>query len=464
MSYIDENFLLYGETAKKLYFGYAATQPIFDYHCHLSEKQILENARFKDIAELWLGGDHYKWRLMRSCGVDERFITGDASGKEKFLAYCGAVESAFGNPLYQWSQLELEKCFGCTLEINTENVERIWQECNAVIERESLSPVKLIERANVRHVYTTNEIFDDLSVFGEIAAKGYGFTVTPALRADKIMNVEAADYNAQVDKLQALTSRIDSLDDLENAVKTRLDEFVKSGAKASDIALEKIYPIASRSVAADVFARRRAGKAIEKSDEEAFKGYFTRFLIGLYAERGVCVELHIGALRNVNSVAFRSLGADSGYDCVSDRDSASNLAKLFDSLSVESRLPKTVLFNLNPKLNVELTTLAGCFQSSEARGKIQYGPAWWFLDHKRGMERQLADLAATGHLGSFIGMLTDSRSFLSYSRHDYFRRVLCNVLGEASDRGEITSNVELIGETVKNICYFNAVRYFGEND
>ena len=464
MSYIDKNFLLKGETARRLYFGYAEKEPIFDYHCHLSEKQILENKPFGDITEIWLGGDHYKWRLMRSYGINERYITGDAPSEEKFAAYCEALGSAFGNPLYHWSQLELETYFGCTLEINAANADAIRKTCNEYIEKNALTPVKLIADSNVKHVYTTNEIFDDLSVFAQIKKKGYPFTVTPALRADKIMNVDAKNFNEQADKLQAVTRPIATLDDLEEAVESRLKEFIAVGTKASDIALEKVCPLCPKEVAAKVFASRRSGAEITKAEAESFKGYFTRFLMALYAKFGIATELHIGAKRDVNTPAFRSLGSDTGYDCVSDDESTGNLAVLFDSLISENALPKTVLFNLNPKMNPEFTSLAGCFQSDEARGKIQYGAAWWFLDHKRGMERQLADLAATGHIGTFIGMLTDSRSFLSYSRHAYFRRILCNLLGEMSDNGEITADVDFIGKTVKNICYANAVNYFGEKE
>ena len=462
MSFIDKNFLLQGETARRLYFDYAENEPIFDYHCHLSEKQILENARFKSVTEVWLGGDHYKWRLMRTFGIDERRITGDASDEEKFDAYCEALESAFGNPLYHWSQLELETYFGCTLEINSRNAEKIRKTCDEYIVKNNLTPAKVIEMSNVKRIYTTNEIFDDLAVFDEIKKKNYSFAVSPALRADKIMNIDAEDYNAKIDLLEKLALPVRTLADLCRAVEIRVAEFVRVGAKASDIALEKVYPVYSAQEAEKIFAARRSGKEISARDAEVFKGYFTRFLMKTYARHGICTELHIGALRNVNSLAFRSLGADTGYDCISDAESTANLARLFDSLISENVLPKTVLFNLNPKMNAEMTTLAGCFQSSEARGKIQYGAAWWFLDNKRGMERQLADLAATGHIGTFIGMLTDSRSFLSYPRHAYFRRILCNVLGGMCDRGEITADVELIGNTVKKICYANAANYFGE--
>lgn len=461
MSYIKDNFLLENKTAERLYETYAKDMPIFDYHCHLPEKQILENKRFSDICEIWLGGDHYKWRLMRNYGVDEELITGNASNREKFGAYCKTLGTAFGNPLYHWSQVELKEFFGCELEINEENAEKIWEQCNDYIAKNDVTPASLIECSNVKCVVTTNEVFDDLTTFEKIKEKGYKFTVIPAFRADKIMNIEAEKYNDFIGLLEEKTSKINDLKDLEAALETRLEAFIKVGCRASDIALESVYPVADGKLAEEVFLKRRSGKNVTEEETKEFKGYLTYFLMKTYAKHGVATELHVGAMRNNNSVMLKKLGLDTGFDSISEENSIKNMSRLFDKLNSEKSLPKSIIFNLNPKMNSEIMTLAGCFQSSEAKGKIQYGPAWWFLDNKAGMYKHLDDLTATGHLGAFIGMLTDSRSFLSYPRHHYFRRILCNYLGKLMENGEMTTNEKLVGEVIKDICYRNAVAYFG---
>lgn len=461
MSYIKENFLLETKTAERLYRTYAADMPIFDYHCHLSEKEILENRPFADIYEMWLGGDHYKWRLMRNYGVPERLITGDAPHKEKFVAYCKALSTAFGNPLYHWSQAELKAYFNCEIEINEENAELIWDWCNEYIRLNALTPQKLVECSFVKHLYTTNEVFDDLSTFEKIAKKGYGFTVNPAFRADKIMNIEAANYNEFVARLEAQTHAIANLTDLETALEQRLTAFLAVGARASDISVERVYAVPERAEAAAVLEKRRRGEEITAAEAEIFKGYLTYFLMKLYAKHSVCTELHIGAMRNNNAEMLEKLGLDTGFDSISDENSIRSLSRLFDRLNSERALPKTIVFNLNPKMNAEIVSLLGCFQTDEAKGKMQYGAAWWFLDNKAGMEKHLSDLTATGHIATFLGMLTDSRSFLSYPRHQYFRRILCNYLGGLMERGEMTKDETLVGEVIRDICFRNAVRYFG---
>ena len=461
MSYIKENFLLTNKTAEKLYFDYAKTMPIFDYHCHLPEKQILENKPFNDVFEIWLAGDHYKWRLMRNFGINEEYITGKStSNKEKFLAYCRVLGSAFGNPLYHWSQVELKEFFGCEKEINEANAEAIWEECNAYIQANNVTPQSLIESSNVSHLFTTNEIFDDLTTFEEIAKKDYKFTVIPAFRADKIMNIDAAGYKGFIEKLEALTTPIASMDDLEKAIEARLQAFIKVGTRASDIALESVYPVTQQSQAEKVLKKALKGKKVSEEETKVFKGYLTYFLFKLYAKYNVATELHVGAMRNNNSQMLARLGLDTGYDSISEENSSKYTSRLFDRLNNENALPKTILFNLNPKMNAELMTIIGCFQSDEAKGKIQYGPAWWFLDNKVGMEKHLDDLTATGHLGAFIGMLTDSRSLLSYPRHHYFRRILCNFLGNMMEKGEMTADEAFVGEIVKDICYRNSIAYF----
>ncbi len=461
MSYIKENFLLRNKTAEKLYFDHAEKMPVFDYHCHLSEKQILENKPFNDVCEIWLGGDHYKWRLMRNYGVDEKYITGDATNEEKFNAYCKTLSTAFGNPLYHWSQVELKEFFNCELEINEENAKTIWNWCNDYIKLNRVTPQSLIEKSNVKFIFTTNEVFDDLTTFEKIAQKDYKFKVYPAFRADKIMNIEAEKYNDFVALLEKCTHEIKSLSDLKSALTARLIEFKKVGARASDIALEAVYPVADEKCAAEIFDIRRKGKAVTDEQAKIFKGYLTYFLMKTYAENGIATELHLGAMRNNNAKMLAALGLDTGYDSIAEDNSIKNLSRLFDKLNDENALPKTIVFNLNPKMNAEIVTLNGCFQSGEAKGKMQYGPAWWFLDNKVGMEKHLQDLTATGHIGAFIGMLTDSRSFLSYPRHHYFRRILCNYFGTMIENGEMTSDLNFVGKVVEDICYNNAVNYFG---
>lgn len=463
MSYLKNNFLLTSKTAEKLYFEYAKDMPIFDYHCHLPEKQILENAAFSNIYEIWLAGDHYKWRLMRNYGVDEKYITGDASDKEKFVAYCRTLGTAFGNPLYHWSQVELSEFFGCELEINEKNADAIWEQCNNYIRANNVTPKSLIEGANVKIIFTTNEVFDDLSTFEKIAAKGYNFKVIPAFRGDKIMNIEAQGYREFLGRLEALTHPIHDVKDLEEALAARLDEFIKVGCVAADISLERIYPIASRRKANEALSKALNGESVKQDATEAFKGYLTYSLMKLYASKGIRTELHIGPMRNNNTVMMKSIGADTGFDSISDENSIKTMSRLFDALNSENALPRTIVFNLNRKLNTEIMSLIGCFQTSEAKGKLQFGPAWWFLDNKSGMEDHLRDLTATGHIATFVGMLTDSRSLLSYPRHHYFRRILCDFLGGMMERGEMTSDIELVGSVVRDISYNNSINYFGMN-
>ncbi|MBQ8342485.1 MAG: glucuronate isomerase [Clostridia bacterium] len=459
-TYIKDNFLLTNKTAEKLYFGYAKDMPIFDYHCHLPEKQILANETFNDVYEVWLAGDHYKWRLMRNYGVNEEYITGNKSNKEKFIAYCTALGTAFGNPLYHWSQVELKEFFNCELEINAENAEQIWDWCNEFIKINNVTPQKLIEQSNVTHIFTTNEVFDDLTTFTEIAKKGYKFKVIPAFRGDKIMNIDAVGYCDQLAKLEALTQPINSIDELMEALEKRLQAFIEVGTTASDISVESVYPVPTADEANAVLSKVKAGGVPTVKDAEIFKGYLTYALMKMYARYNISTELHVGAMRNNNTQMLKKLGLDTGYDSMSDENSIKTMSRLFDQLNDENLLPKTIVFNLNPKMNAEIMTLIGAFQSDEARGKMQYGPAWWFLDNKVGMEKHLLDLTSTGHIAAFVGMLTDSRSLLSYPRHHYFRRILCNYLGGMMERGEMTQNEQLVGKVVQDICYHNSIAYF----
>lgn len=462
MGFIKDNFLLKNKTAEKLYNDYAKSMPIFDYHCHLSEKQLLENKRFDNIFDIWLAGDHYKWRLMRNFGIPEELITGNADKKDKFRAYLRALESAFGNPLYHWSAVELKEYFNCEVELREENADVIWDWCNDFIALNDITPASLIENSLVTNVFTTNEMFDDLSTFEKLSEKFKKFKVTPAFRADKIMNIDAEKYPEFVKLLEACSHKITDLGSLEKAVELRLKEFIKVGAKATDISFEKVLPVGDREKANEAFIKAVGGGKLTLYEAEEFKGYFAYFLMKLYAKYNLKTELHVGALRNVNKKAFDKLGLDTGYDIISDSESLTALARLFDRLNNEDGLPACILFNLNPKMNAEFMSLIGAFQGNP-RGVMQYGPAWWFLDNKAGMEKHLIDLTATGHLGVFVGMLTDSRSFLSYPRHHYFRRILCSYLGELIERGEMTDDLAFVGKVVQNICYNNAINYFGMN-
>ena len=459
MSYIKDNFLLTNKTAERLYEKYAKNMPIFDYHCHLPEKQILANEGFNDVYEIWLAGDHYKWRLMRNYGMNEEYITGNKSNKEKFIAYCTVLGTAFGNPLYHWSQVELKDFFNCEIEINEENAELIWDWCNEYIKLNNVTPQKLIEQSNVTHLFTTNEAIDDLSTFPAIEKKGYNFKVIPAFRADKALAIETEGFAKYIGVLENLTLEIDHLDELLEAIDRRLGQFVLVGTTACDIAVERIPEIPTREEASKIFEDRLTGIIPSKADAEKFRGYMVYELMKLYAERGLVTELHVGPMRNNNSRMMAKLGPDTGFDSISDENSIKNMSRLFDRLDSEGCLPKTIVFNLNRKMNTEIMTLIGSFQSDEAKGKLQYGPAWWFLDNKVGMEKHLEDLTATGHIATFVGMLTDSRSLLSYPRHHYFRRILCKYLGGMMERGEMTQDEKLVGKVVQDICYNNAMKY-----
>ena len=372
--------------------------------------------------------------------------------------------TAFGNPLYHWSQVELKEFFNCEIEINEENAELIWDWCNEYIKLNNITPQKLIEQSNVSHLFTTNEAIDDLSTFPAIAAKGYKFKVIPAFRADKALAIETDAFNGYIEKLASLTHKIESLDELLSAISIRVEEFKKVGTTASDIAAERVPAIPLKEEADEILKARLSGSIPTKEDAEKFRGYMLYALMKLYATQGLVTELHVGPMRNNNSRMMAAIGPDTGFDSISDENSIKTMSRLFDRLDSEGCLPKTIVFNLNPKMNAEIMTLIGSFQTDEARGKLQYGPAWWFLDNKVGMEKHLEDLTATGHIATFVGMLTDSRSLLSYPRHHYFRRILCNYLGGMMERGEMTQDEKLVGKVVKDVCYYNSIKYLGMED
>ena len=459
--FIGKDFLLTNDTAKRLYHECAKDMPIFDYHCHLSEKVIEKDETFEDFFELWLGGDHYKWRLMRNYGIDERYITGNASHKEKFDCYVHALETAYGNPLYHWSHMELRAYFSIEERICSANADMIWEKANNYIKTHKLSPSSLIGGSNVKIVCTTNEIFDDLSVFDRIRRKNYPFRVLPTFRADKIMNIDDPAFPGHLRRLCEIVGNIDSLVDLEGGIRGRVAQFKEKGAVAADIALQKVYPPCSREAAAQAFDSAASGKAVTSAQANAYKSFVMGRVLRECAANGLAVQMHVGAMRNNNTRMYKILGADTGYDSIDDSASIAALAQWMDALDSAGELPKMVLFNLNPAWNLPLTTLAGCFQDASARGKIQFGPAWWFLDHFDGIRAQLDALADTGHIATFIGMLTDSRSFLSYPRHHYFRRILCDWLGRKAEAGEIGYDFDAFSSVVRDISYNNAAAYFG---
>lgn len=439
--------------------------PIFDYHCHLSEKVIERDEPFADFFELWLGGDHYKWRLMRNFGIDEEYITGGAPHKEKFMCYVRALETAYGNPLYHWSHMELRTYFGIEDTICSANAEHIWNSANEYIRTHALSPSSLISGSNVKIVCTTNEIFDDLGVFDRIKEKGFSFRVLPTFRADKVMNIDDARYVEYLGRLEEIVGKITSLEALEKAVSERVEQFKSKGAVAADIALQKVYPPCGREGAARAFADALSGREVSEEGAAAYKSFIMGCVLRECAKSGLAVQVHVGAMRNNNTRMYKILGADTGFDSIDDSAGIAALAEWMDALDSAGELPKMILFNLNPVWNLPLTTLAGCFQDSSARGKIQFGPAWWFLDHLDGIRSQLDALADTGHIAAFVGMLTDSRSFLSYPRHHYFRRIFCDWLGRKAESGEIAYDFEAFARVVRDVSYNNAAAYFGtEND
>ncbi len=461
MSYIKRDFLLTNRAAERLYAKYARDLPIFDYHCHLSEKQLLADEPFTDLTQLWLSSDHYKWRLMRNFGIDEAYITGNKSPYEKFYAYVSALERAFGNPLYHWSQMELKTYFDCDLEINTASAPAIWKQCNEAIVKTQFSPSAAIRKSNVKCLFTTNSPTDDLTVFARLKEKYPDFAVYPAFRAEKQLAIENPDFAQSVRDLAALTRPIRTLRDLIVALSDRVTAFAEVGCKAADLSIEQIYPLSSYKKANEVFVKACKGKRLTSEEIAAYKGCMTAVLLSMYDEAGFACELHIGALRNVNGKAYESLGADSGFDCIADGGKIENLAELLDFLNSDDCLPPLIVYNLNPKNNLEILALLGAFQSSRKKGKMQYGAAWWFLDNKQGMIKHLNDLTSVGHLDAFLGMLTDSRSFISYPRHDYFRRILCSYLGKMIDEGEITDNEAVLAPLICNVCFDNAAAYFG---
>ncbi|WP_159517134.1 glucuronate isomerase [Sunxiuqinia indica] len=461
--FMDENFLLQTETAQKLYHEHAAKMPIFDYHCHISPKEIAEDKTFDNITQIWLYGDHYKWRAMRTNGVDERYCTGDASDWEKFEKWAETVPHTLRNPLYHWTHLELKKFFGIDKVLSPDTAKEIWDECNAKLTSGSYSCRDIIRMANVDTICTTDDPVDNLEHHRAIKESGFEVKVLPAWRPDKAMMVEDKDFfNDYVDQLaEAANVEIDSFDAFMVALDKRHQFFHDNGCRLSDHGLDTAFAEDySEAEINAIFDKIRSLKNLSATEILKFKSCMLYEFGIMDNSRGWTQQFHIGAQRNNNTRLFNKLGPDTGFDSIGDVPVAAPLAKLLNRLDLEDKLSKTILYNLNPRDNELYATMIGNFQDGSVPGKMQYGSGWWFLDQKDGMEKQMNALSNLGLLSRFVGMLTDSRSFLSYTRHEYFRRTLCNLLGNDVENGEIPANMELLGEMVENICYNNAKSYF----
>jgi len=464
MPFIHEDFLLSNATARRLYHRYAEAQPILDYHCHLAPKDVAENRRFANLFEIWLEGDHYKWRAMRANGVEEQYCTGDADPYEKFLAWARTVPYTLRNPLYHWTHLELKRYFGIDELLDESTARRIWTAATEKLDGEDLRAQAILKKFRVKALCTTDDPTDDLAWHKMIRDSGLGTRVYPAFRPDKALNVHLPGlFNPWVDRLAAAADvEISSFQSLLDALRTRHDYFHEMGGRLSDHGLSRCFAdFCPESVAAEIFDRARQGQAASPDDQCRFASFLMLYFGRLDAEKGWTKQLHLGARRNNNTRMFQQLGPDVGFDSIGDWLQADALGAYLDRLEQENALPKTILYSLNPADNYVLATMIGNFQDGRTAGKIQLGSGWWFLDQKEAIEWQINALSNCGLLSRFVGMLTDSRSFMSYPRHEYFRRVLCNLIGRDIENGEIPDSDELVGPMIENICYGNAKRYLG---
>ena len=464
-AFIGENFLLTNDTAVELYHRHAATMPVIDYHCHLDPKTIAENRRFGGIAEAWLGGDHYKWRAMRANGIDEAYITGGKSDCEKFEKWAETVPYTMRNPLYHWTHLELSRLFGIDTILSPATARTIYDRCNVLLATDAFRPRELMERCGVRVVCTTDDPADSLEYHRQIAESGFSVRVLPAWRPDRVLAAEdPAAYNRYVDTLgEAAGIDIASYDDLLEALRRRHDFFARCGCRLSDHGLDT-FPAEDYTERAmrTVFAKIRGGKALSADETALLRSGLLTELAAMDGEAGWTQQFHIGPIRNPNSVMFRRIGPDTGFDAIGDKPCAEAGHRFFDRLRRRDALGKTILYNLNPKDGEVLAAMAYSFNDGSTPGMMQLGAAWWFLDQENGIRRQLDTLSSFGLLSRFVGMLTDSRSFLSYPRHEYFRRILCDMLGADIESGRLPrSETAFIGRMVEDICYRNAERYFG---
>ena len=462
MGIINDGFLLKSDTAKRLYEA-AKDMPIIDYHCHIDPREIYENRRFDNITQVWLGGDHYKWRLMRSNGVTEDEITGDADDYTKFLRFAEMLPKAIGNPMYHWCHLELKRFFGYDGVLNGDTAREVYDLCNKKLRQDGMTVRAIIEKSNVKMIGTTDDPADDLKWHKLLTEdKSFNTAVCPTFRPDKAVNIDKAGFADYIKKLSAAAETdIKTVSDVKAALEKRLDYFCSLGCRATDHGLDYVvYEPTSEESVNEIFKRALRGERVSQSEADRYKTELMLFLGEKIAEKGIVMHLHYGAQRNTNTVMFNKLGADTGFDCISVKNCGEALTGFLNALNVKGKLPKTIIYSLNPNDNELIDTVLGCFQGTEAQGKIQHGSAWWFGDTKSGMEAQLKSLANLSLLGNFVGMLTDSRSFLSYTRHEYFRRILCNLLGEWVENGEYPDDKITLETIVKDISYNNAKKYF----
>ena len=462
--FTDNDFLLSTDMARELYHDYAAKMPILDYHCHINPREIAEDRKFDNITQVWLGGDHYKWRQMRSNGVEEKYITGDAPDREKFQKWAETLEKLIGNPLYHWSHLELQKYFGYTGYLNGDTAEEVWNLCNEKLHQDSMSVRNIIRQSNVTLICTTDDPADTLEWHEKIAAdETFDVQVLPAWRPDKAMNVEKPDFASYIAGLSKASGvEIRDFASLKEALKVRMDYFAAHGCCVSDHALEYVmYVPAGEAETEAVMAKGLSGQPVTREEELKYKTAFMLFVAREYNRRNWTMQIHYGCKRDNNAYMYQQLGADTGYDCINNYAPSAQMADFLNALSATNEIPKTILYSLNPNDNASIGSILGCFQSAGTAGRIQQGSAWWFNDHKIGMTEQMTSLANLGCLGNFIGMLTDSRSFLSYTRHEYFRRILCDLIGGWVENGEYPADRKALKKIVEGISYNNAVAYFG---
>ena len=473
-AFMDKDFLLETETAKHLFHDFAENLPLVDYHCHLNPREIFEDKRFRDMTELWLGGenpdgtfagDHYKWRVMRSNGVEECYITGNKPPYERFLKFAEALEMAIGNPMYHWCHLELQQFFGITEPLTPESAPRIWEICNDKLQNDpDFSARGLIKKANVAFIGTTDYPIDELQWHEKIAAdKTISVVVGPSYRPDKAVNIHKAGWKEYIEKLAESVGKknLPTMTDVLDALTERLEYFHARGCKASDHGLDYVpYQDYTVEQADAVYQKGLRGEALTAEEVEGFQAVILRHLGKDYARLNIAMQLHYSCLRNNNQRIFKLQGPDTGVDAIAQNTCGSNISKLLSDLDEAGACPKTILYSLNPADNAQLGSLIGCFQDASIPGKIQHGSAWWFNDNKVGMQDQMISLGNLGLLGNFIGMLTDSRSFLSYARHDYFRRILCNLVGTWVENGEYPNADSSLKKIIEGISYRNAARYF----
>lgn len=462
-AFMDKDFLLSTDTAKALFHNYAEGTPILDYHCHINPKEIYDDRKFENITQVWLGGDHYKWRQMRSNGVDETYVTGDASDREKFQKWAETMAKLIGNPLYHWSHLELQRYFGYTGFLNGDTAEEVWNLCNEQLQNK-WSVRSMIKASNVTLICTTDDPIDSLEWHEKIAADPtFDVQVLPAWRPDKAMNVEKPDFAGYASKLAAVSGvEVNDFASLKEALSVRMAYFAERGCSVSDHALEYVMYVPASDAELDVImAKGLAGQAVSREEELKFKTAFMLFVAKEYNRMGWAMQLHYGCKRDNNAYMYQQLGADTGYDCINNYAPSAQMADFLNTLSATDEIPRTIIYSLNPNDDASIGTILGCFQDTSVAGKLQQGSAWWFNDHKAGMTAQMTSLANLGCLGNFIGMLTDSRSFLSYTRHEYFRRILCEMIGGWVENGEYPDDQKALEAIVKGISYDNAVKYFG---